>query len=303
MTFISRMMNDISATTDKKYTVSSILKAAEISRSCFYDKRKRGLTNRKRGPKPIFSDEQVIEAVKKDIKNSHFHSEGYKKIHGRIRNTNIICGKNRVYKLMRKNNLLAPIRPKSNGSSRLHDGKIITDLPNKMWGTDGKQFFTRKEGKCWLFSVIDHFNDEIHGYEVVKRGDRFAAFEPVKKSIKKEYGSLNKDVVKDLGLFLRSDHGSQYDSNYFQNEIKYLGLKYSPAFVRSPECNGIIERFHRTINEQVFKIYIFEDLEEARDIIGAFIYNYNRYWTLHRLGLQSPMDYRKKHAKGMKKSA
>lgn len=295
MTFIKRMQLETSGITGHKYTITEILKASGMSRSCFYDKRKKTGNNKKRGPKTVSSDKQVISAIKNDIENSHFHSEGYKKIHKRIRIKNMVCGKNRVHRLMKANNLLAPIRPKKNGSSRKHDGTIITDLPNKMWGTDGKQFFTRKEGKCWFFSVIDHFNDEIHGFDVVKKGDRFAAFEPVKKAIKKEYGSLEKGIVKDLGLFLRSDHGSQYDSNYFQSEIKYPGLEYSPAFVRSPECNGIIERFHRTLQEQVFDLHIFEDLEEARIIIGKFIKNYNHFWIIHRLGLKSPIEYRKMH--------
>jgi transposase InsO family protein len=297
------MLTEKSSITGKNYTVTALLKASGISRACFYDTRKRRETSKKRGPKPHFSDDQVLKAVREEIKNSHFHSEGYKKIHKRVRKTEVICGKNRVYRLMKENNLMAPIRPVRNGSSRTHDGKIITDLPNKMWGTDGKQFFTRKEGKCWLFSVIDHFNDEILGFEVVKKGDRFAALEPVKKAIKREFGSLEKGIVKDLGLFLRSDHGSQYDSNFFQTEIKFLGIDYSPAFVRSPECNGIIERFHRTIQEQIFDLYIFEDLEEAKRVMVEFIQNYNNHWTLHRLGLQSPTEYRINHIENVKKIA
>lgn len=62
---------------------------------------------------------------------------------------------------------------------------------------------------------------------------------------------------------MRSDHGSQYDSADFMNEMSYLGLGMSKAYVRSPECNGIIERFHRTINEQVFAVNAFKSLEEA----------------------------------------
>ncbi len=71
-----------------------------------------------------------------------------------------------------------------------------------------------------------------------------------------------------------------------------MNLSYSPAFVRSPQCNGIIERFHRTINEQVFDLCLFDSLEQAQPVIAEFMHNYNNVWILHRLGLKSPVDYR-----------
>ena len=205
----------------------------------------------------------------------------------------ITSAKERVNRLMRENQLLSPTRPKLNIVKNKHKGKIITELPNRMWGTDGKKFFTLKEGWCWLFSVIDHCNDEIIAYHSAKIGDRFAAMEPVKMAVKHTFGSLDRNICKDTGLFLRSDHGSQYDSNDFQKELLFLNLSYSPAFVRSPQCNGIIERFHRTINEQVFDLWLFDSLEQAQRIIAEFMYNYNHVWILHRLGLTTPVEYRK----------
>lgn len=52
-----------------------------------------------------------------------------------------------------------------------------------------------------------------------------------------------------------------------------LWLAYSPAFVRSPECNEIIERFNRILQEQVFDIHCFETIEEARVVIQPFVEN------------------------------
>ena len=39
-------------------------------------------------------------------------------------------------------------------------------------------------------------------------------------------------------------------SDDFQNEIRFLGIVSSPAFVREPEGNGCIERFFKTLREQ-----------------------------------------------------
>ena len=54
------------------------------------------------------------------------------------------------------------------------------------------------------------------------------------------------------GLTMRHDHGSQYMSNDFHAELRFLGgIVSSPAFVRQPEGNGCIERFFRTLKEQL----------------------------------------------------
>lgn len=245
----------------------------------------------KRGRKPAIQDSIILEAVKSEIVNSKFNGEGYKKIHRRIRKT-IKVGRNRIYKIMKENNLLVTSRP-TTAKKTAHDGNIKTYKANQMWATDGKKFYVQEYGWCWFFGVIDHFNDEIISWHAAKKGDRFAAMEPVRNAVKTVFGSIEKDVCQKIGLMLRSDHGSQYDSNDFQNEMRFLGLKLSPAYVRSPECNGIIERFHRTLQEQVFDIYSFSTIEEAKEKIGEFIESYNREWLIHRLGLRSPLEYKK----------
>lgn len=288
------MAQEVSPGTGKRYPMRMILFVAHYSSSSWYGKRRKVEHPKQRGPKVKLSDEELLEAIRADLARTKFLGEGYQKVHARLRRVGIRASKERVLRLFRANNLLAPVRVTPNGSARKHDGTIITELPNMMWGTDGVQFRTLENGSCWMFSVIDHCNDEILGWHLTKKGDRFAALEPVRQAVMKEYGCVKEHVVKNTGLFLRSDHGSQYDSATFQTELKFLGLRYSPAFVRSPECNGIIERFHRTLREQILDVIIFENLDHARRVIGQFIDDYNREWILHRLGFRSPLEYKKK---------
>lgn len=66
--------------------------------------------------------------------------------------------------------------------------------------------------------VIDHFNDQLRSWRICKKGDRYAAMEPVQEAVRKTYGNVDKDVCKGLELKLRSDHGTQYDSKDFKKE-------------------------------------------------------------------------------------
>jgi transposase InsO family protein len=77
-----------------------------------------------------------------------------------------------------------------------------------MWGTEGTRFLTVQEGWCWICLAVDHFNDEVVGWHVCKRGDRFAALEPIRQGIKVRFGSVGKEVGR--GLVMRMDNGPQY---------------------------------------------------------------------------------------------
>jgi putative transposase len=54
-------------------------------------------------------------------------------------------------------------------------------------------------------------------------------------------------------------------SKDFQEEISFLGIKSSPAFVRAPEGNGCVERFIRTLKENLLWVRSFETIEELRN--------------------------------------
>lgn len=288
--------------TGKPFPMQLILKVVGYSSSAWYEKPTDSKRN-KPGPKPAIDDIKALELIKKEIKNSKFNGEGYLKVKKRLAKTNKHIAKHRVNILMREHNLLSPYRPVSNGRKRTHEGRIITDRPNKMWGTDGKKFWAGKDGWCWFFGVIDHFNDEIIAWHVARTGNRFEALAPVQRAVRLRFGTLKKEVCAGTSLQLRSDHGTQYESRDFLNEMKFLGLQLSKAYVRSPECNGIIERFHRTLNEQTFQVNNYESLEEAKKGIQTFINDYNNDWMLHRFNCSSPVEVRKKYESQTQKKA
>jgi len=271
-----------------------ILKVAAYSSSTWYEKPTEWKGS-KPGPKPVIDDTEALELIREDLKNSKFNGEGYLKVKKRLARTNRHIAKHRVNALMREHDLLSPHRPVKNGRKRTHEGRIVTDRPDKMWATDGKKFWAGKDGWCWFFSVIDHFNDEIIAWHVAKTGNRFEALAPVQRAVRLRFGALDKDICAGTSLELRSDHGTQYESRDFLNEMSFLGLDLSKAYVRSPECNGIIERFHRTLNEQTFQVHNYESLEEAKKGIETFIEDYNHDWMLHRLNFCSPVEARKKY--------
>ena len=94
------------------------------------------------------------------------------------------------------------------------------------------------------------------------------------------------------GLSLRMDHGTQYLSDHFQNQLKYWGIHPSFAFIEQPQTNGVAERFNRTLKEQVIHGRIFRTVEELRTAVRRFVELYNRKWRIEKRGYLSPIEAR-----------
>ena len=160
-----------------------------------------------------------------------------------------------------------------------------------MWGADGVRVFTVEDGWVWTFAAVDHWNAECVGWHVCKVGSRFAALEPVAQGLGRRYGSGEADVAR--GLALRMDHGSQYLSDHFLNQIRYWGIHPSFSFVEEPETNGVVERFIRTLKENVLWVRSFDTIEELRLALLEFKRTYNEHWMLERYDYRSPAQVRR----------
>lgn len=285
------MSATISPCTGKLYGIQRVCTVWDVSRSSFYDRKMRqsnSVTPFKRGPKTVVTDEGLLELIRNDLASSLFTSEGHRKVWWRIRFIQgIKVSRKRVLRLMRENKLLSPYR-KVQHPGKKHTGKIITTAPNVMWGTDGTKIFTLEDGWCWLFTTVEHWNAECVGWHLTKKGDRFAALQPLSMAVKKRYGSIEADAAR--GLALRMDNGSQYLSVHFQNQLRYWGIASSFAFVSEPETNGVAERFYRTLKEQIIYGRQYRDIEELRAAVDQFIVRYNNYWPVEKLGFKSPQQ-------------
>jgi transposase InsO family protein len=192
---------------------------------------------------------------------------------------------------MREAGLLAPGRAQRTLGPRVHDGTITPEKPNVMWGTDATGVWTEREGMVRVFAVIDHATAECLGIHAAKYGTRFEALEPIRQGVRRIFGAYGPDVAS--GLQLRHDHGSQFVSDHFQTEIAFLGIESSPAFVRAPEGNGCIERFFRTLKEQLLWVRSFADAEDVRRAVLEWIALYNENWLIERHGHRPPAAVRR----------
>jgi putative transposase len=277
------MSRTLSPSNGRPYGLARVCRVWRASRATIYRHLSPSRPEPPRRPGPVgpMADAALVEAIRAVLTPSPFHGEGHRKVWARLRVAGVRTSKRRVLRLMRANNLLAPTRVGAPRGPRTHDGTIIPEAVDTMWGTDLTTTITG-EGQVAVFVAVDHYSAECVGIHAARRATRFEALEPIRQGVRRCFG----------GLSIRHDHGSQYMSDAFQRELAFLGLASSPAFVRAPEGNGCAERFIRTLKENLLWVRTFETVEELRQALLVFRETYNTTWLIERHGFQTPAAVR-----------
>jgi putative transposase len=285
------MSRGTSPVSGKPYGLAAVCRVWRLARSGVYRHQAPppDTPPRRRGPMGAMSDAALTTEIRAVLAASPFHGEGHRKVWARLRHAGTRNSLRRVLRLMRENDLMAPGRVGSPRGPRNHDGTIIPETVDTMWGTDLTTTFTG-EGPAAVFIAIDHCSAECVGIHAHARATRFEALDPIRQGVRRYLGGVAKGIAH--GLVVRHDHGSQYMSDHFQKEIAFLGIESSPAFVRAPEGNGCAERFIRTLKENLLWVRTFETIEELRQALLAFRETYNTTWLIERHGFISPADFR-----------
>ena len=235
-------------------------------------------------------DAELADAIRAVLAASPFHGEGHRKVRARLRFAGVRASRRRVLRPMRRHGLLAPSRVGSPRGPRSHDGTIIPETIDTMWGTDLTTTVTG-EGQAAVPVAVDHCSAECVGIHAAQHATRFEALGPLRQGVRRHFGGFAKDVAR--GLSVRHDHGSQYMAHGFQKELRFLGIaSSSPAFIRAPEGDGCAERFIRTLKENLSWVRSFATVEELRRALLAFREVHNTTWLVERHGFRPPAAIR-----------
>ena len=267
------------------HSTKEACKVAGISRSGYYAS--------KRSKEAVLIEADDVELIEriKAIKLEH-PFWGYRRIRAWLRyRDGIVINEKRVYRIMKENSLLVD-RKLHKAKRTPQRSKPRADMPLQFWGIDMTKFMTAS-GWLYLVIVLDWYTKKIVGWDVSlrsKSGDWKSALE---MAVTNEFP----DGVKDNGLKLISDNGSQPTSTTFMRDMETLGIEQIFTSYNNPKGNADTERMMRTIKEEVIWLYEFNSIEEARQTIGRWIDNdHNKLYLYRKLGYRSPEEFEKSYA-------
>ena len=88
------------------------------------------------------------------------------------------------------------------------------------------------------------------------------------------------------------DHGPQYTGADCEALVRRWGLLHTYAPVGRPTGNAVVERFIRTMKEEVVWLRDWESAEELRAALLAWLERYNQARPHQALGWKTPAAYR-----------
>lgn len=191
-----------------------------------------------------------------------------------------ICSLKRVQKIMRQLELVSCHRAKYKPTPSQHkveerpnllEQDFSTTALNQKWVTDITYVQTKKDGWCYLSTILDLHSRMIIGYSFGKKMDTLLVLNTLEDA-------LLKRTYKQGELILHSDLGSQYTSQAYEEALKNVGILHSFSKKGCPYDNAGMESFHASIKkERIYCRLTYGNFEEAQADIFDYIHRfYNR---------------------------
>ena len=271
-------------------TVKLLCDTVEVSKSGYYAWTKRPASERANENETLLVRIRALHDISKQ-------TYGSPRMTAALQSEGLVCGENRIARLMRENNIASEAVKKfkitttdSNHDLPIADRVYETEnvnavmAPNQVWVGD-ITYIATDEGWLFLAVFLDLFTRKVVGFSA---DDNMRA-ELIMNALDM---ALGRQDVKDGEMIAHSDRGSQYASEDYRDKLRLAGIIASMS--RKGNCwdNAHCESFFHSLKTELVYRTTFKTRKEAMQAIFEWIETwYNRQRLHSALGYLSPQEY------------
>jgi putative transposase len=269
-----------------EFEVKQMCRMLGVQRSGYYAWR-RGKPNTR-----AQANQRLLELIEAEHKNSR-KTYGSPRLHVILRRKGVVCGKNRVARLMRQHRIVALTRRRYRPVTTQRQPGVVpapnrlnqdfsASAPNQKWVSDFTYIETA-EGWLFLGVVLDLFSRKVIGWAMSQKMDTALVETALRMAL------LGRRPP--AGLLHHSDQGSQYTSAAYRNCLNVALAQLSMSGVGNCYDNAVMESFFGTLKTECVTSS-FPSRTLARTTIFEYIEVwYNRQRLHSTLGYHSPVDF------------
>jgi transposase InsO family protein len=271
---------------EPQFSVKRMCSVLEVRRSGYYAWRKRTPSTRAQANQALLV---LIQAEHQRSRKTY----GSPRLHVVLRRQGVVCGHNRVARLMRLHGIVAltrrryhPVTTQRQPDAVPVPNRLNQDFsaaaPNQKWVSD---FTYIETGEGWLYLaiVLDLFSRKVIGWSMNQTMDTALVETALRMALL--------DRRPPAGLLHHSDQGSQYTSSAYRNCLIAALAQLSMSGVGNCYDNAVMESFFGTLKTECV-IGPFTTRALARTTIFEYLEVwYNRQRLHSTLGYHSPVDF------------
>ena len=260
-------------------------KVLKVSRSGYYAWRKQKPSRREEANKGL------LERIRDVYRNSR-KTYGSPRITDALNEQGIVCGKNRVARIMRASGIRVKLRRRfKRTTDSVHGYPVAPNLlierkqTERLWVSD-ITFIRTREGWLYLSAVMNVRNRKIVGFAMTDELSQELVIAALRQAIESSPPAA--------GLIHHSDRGRQYATYAYQGLLQKHNILSSMS--RKGRCydNAYMESFFATLKKELVHGEKYQTREEASLSIFEYVeVFYNRIRKHSALGYKSPLQYEK----------
>ena len=239
-----------------------------------------------RGRRPLSSPERTrpeLERAVVDLRKD-FPAWGGRKIARVLLRSGVgALAPSTVTSILHRHGLIEPLNRQAREFQRFEH-----DQPNALWQMDFKGDFPTLQGRCHPLTILDdhsRFNLALTANSKTTRSD----IQPQLQAVFERYGlpvRINVDNGPPWGGAEAVEHGLTELTVWMIR----IGVRVSHSHPHHPQSNGKIERFHRTLEDEVIAGQHYVDDDQVQRAFDRWRPIYNCYRPHEAIGMHTPVE-------------